>query len=323
MKEKVFSILRIVFNILKNVVVVLSLVWILLSLNGINKQLSTIEKQNNNVYLADSQLFSKIILQLNILRQNEQTILEINARNHKDLSEYITFLEEQIKAIEQKAIAEAEISFTRDNMITTYIQENTEKPSYDFMKASIVYLIEAQVASDMGSIGTGVVIKVTENETYILTNKHVFSFDEGTISYVFQDNEKYLVTLVNRDDLDHDMQIVKTNKVLPGKIAVKGIKDVMPQDKVFMVGNNNGNPFMYSEGTVSGFMKITGNLLVGMPSGPGNSGSAIFTQDGYIAGLLYAGQVFPVNDTISLDTAHGIAINSHELRLYLADYFIE
>jgi len=112
-------------------------------------------------------------------------------------------------------------------------------------------------------------------------------------------------------------------------ITEEEIKKLWFRDKAYLMlrptidrKDNNGNPFLYSEGTVSGFDRRSGDLIVGMPSGPGNSGSGIFTQDGYLTGILYAGQMFPaVPFGAAIDTAHGICVNSQVLRLFLSEYF--
>jgi S1-C subfamily serine protease len=289
MKEFVWSIVKGVAKGIKNVCIILFFLWMGSSIINLQNDVSIVRKQSTDSYNIQAQVYTKV-------------------------ADAITAIYNYSQSVEQNSIG-------RDRAITAYIQQNNEKPEYKYMKSMIVYLVEQSLIDEhKGSIGTGTVIKVTENETYIITNKHVCDWAEGTTCFVYQDKEKYTISLVKANEVDHDIQIVKTSKVVPDKVAVKGLKDVKEQDTVYMVGNNNGNPFMYSEGTVSGFDRGTGDMLVGMPSGPGNSGSGIFTKDGYLCGLLYAGQIFNLGFFPSLDTAHGICVNSEILRLFLAEY---
>lgn len=296
--------------------------YILGIFSDMKAEIKKIQRQNFQAYNVQAELNSKIIETLVQLIAYTQQIEKANIQRAVTLADFLKDLDAKIQASEDKIKADEQLSLTRDTAIAGAFQNYAMKPTYDYMKSRIVYLVQTYENADMMSIGTGTVIKVTDTETYILTNKHVCDFAEGSVCFVYQDKEKYVITLVKQNEVDHDIQIVKTSKVVPGKQAVIGIKDVQPQDKVFMTGHNNGNPFLYSEGTVSGFDRRSGDLIVGMPSGPGNSGSGIFTQDGYLTGILYAGQMFPaVPFGAAMDTAHGICVNSQVLRLFLSEYF--
>lgn len=198
----------------------------------------------------------------------------------------------------------------------------TVKPSYDYLKSMTVYLVERKIDDPTkGAIGTGVIVKITEHVTYIMTNKHVCEWNEDSVCYVqVDDGSERMMKLIARADGDLDMQLAMILGTIEGKTAIKGVQESYPQDNVYMVGNNNGNPYMYSEGTVSGITR-DGDLLVGMPSGPGNSGSGVFTQDGYLTGLLYAGQVFRVGIFPSLDNSHGICVKATDIAEFLKPYF--
>ena len=317
MLEFFLNVLKWGYRVIKYTFIIGFSFYVYTSINIIQKEINTLKVQNLQAYDINAEIYTQMITVIKSVINYAQEIETVNIVRDLTLANFLQDLEDKIKVAD-------EASMNRDRIIASHIERTEEKPAYDYIKSMTVYLIEQMVDDDTkGSIGTGTVIKVTDNETFILTNKHVCDFAEGTTCFVYQDKEKYQITLVKKSEVDHDMQVVKTSIVVPNKIAVKGIKDVVTQDKVFMVGNNNGNPFMYSEGTVSGFIRGTGDLLVGMPSGPGNSGSGIFTQDGYLTGLLYAGQVFSTTFEIigAMDTAHGICIRSEVLRLFLAEYF--
>lgn len=317
MLKKIWNVAKTLGRWTRNIMFLFFIFWTIATLREIKTEISLIQDQNLQAYNVQAQVFSKTIEFVNLVAEYTQKSNDDSVNRDATLANFLNELVTRLQTVDETAI-------NRDKNIAEYVQANEQKPAYEYMKSMIVYLIQQDLTDlEHGSIGTGTVIKVTDNETYILTNKHVCDWAEGSICYVYQDKEKYEISLVKANEVDHDMQVVKTSKVVPNKIAVKGIKDVVQQDKVYCVGNNNGNPFMYSEGTVAGFVRESGDLLVGMPSGPGNSGSGIFTQDGYLTGLLYAGQVFPINYGASLDTSHAICINSKILRLFLAEYFPE
>lgn len=321
MLGKIWTVIKAIGRFLRGLFVFVFFAWMALSIIEIKQEITTIQDQNLQAYNVQAEVFSKIVSTINALATYAQGIEQADRIRAATLAEFLQQIDNKIKEAEEKAKEADEASLKRDTIIATAFQKYTEQPTYDYMKSMIVYLIQQDLADTThGSIGTGTVIKVTDSETYILTNKHVCDFSEGTVCYAYQDKQKYMITLVKRNTVDHDIQIVKTSRVIPGKQPVKGLKDVAPQDKVYMVGHNRGNPFMYSEGTVSGFIRESGDLLVGMPSGPGNSGSVIFTHDGYLCGLLFAGQVMPFGPYGSLDTAHGICVNSKILRLFLDGY---
>ena len=316
MREFFLNVLKWSYRVIKYTFIISFSFYIFTSINGIKKDISILQNQNLEAYDINAEIYSQLITAINIVVAYAQEINNTSVDRDITLVNFLQDLDNKIKAAD-------EASLNRDKIIATHIEQAEQKPAYDYIKSMTVYLIEQMVDDDTkGSIGTGTVIKVTDNETFILTNNHVCDWAENSICYVYQNKIKYQITSVKKSEVDHDMQVVKTSVLVPGKQAVKGIKDVVAQDKVYMTGNNNGNPFMYSEGTVSGFMRGTGDLLVGMPSGPGNSGSGIFTQDGYLAGLLYAGQMFDSYPFgAAIDTSHGICVRSEVLRLFLAEYF--
>lgn len=318
MREKIWNISKWFGRTLKVIGIVLFFSWVAISLVDIKKDIATIKKENTENYSVQAKLFSQMIVTITTVAKYSQNVALTEKEDVATLANFLQILANKIKLMENPNI---DVSFKIKNAGATLVKQQEQKPAYEYMKSMIVYLIEqSEKDAEHGSIGTGTVIKVTDKETFILTNKHVCDWAEGSVCYVYQDKVKYHITLVKKYEVDHDMQIVKTSKVVPNKQAIKGVKDVNEQDRVFMVGNNNGNSFMYSEGTVSGFLRGTGDLLVGMPSGPGNSGSGIFTSDGYLAGLLYAGQVFEIDNGLSLDTSHGICVPSTVLRLFLSDF---
>lgn len=214
----------------------------------------------------------------------------------------------------QIAVTEGTVDQLRQEV--QQVVDSSVRPAYDYLKSVTVRIISREsMESNMGAIGTGIVIKITEDHTYILTNKHVCDMP---ICYVSDPNTKtnYQIQIVKRSETLHDMQVVRVIGHLPGKVAVPGIKGVTYQDKVYVVGQYLSEYFFYSEGFVAGFSRERGDLVVGAPMAPGNSGSGIITQDGYLSGLLYAGRL--LNGQMIM--THAYCVNADVLQLFLAEY---
>ena len=199
-----------------------------------------------------------------------------------------------------------------------------QKPSYDYLKSVTVRIIAREIADPKkGWIGTGVIVGLTDDSTIILTNRHVMPNDGLHNFYVVADGAKYPllnIKVSTNDNVDLSLCVIQGH--INGKRAVRGLADTKPQAPVYMVGQNLGRPDFYAEGTVSGFdPNENDELVVGMPVGPGNSGSGIIDKDGRLVGLLYAGTIIG-QDTIfgEMDIAHGLCVPSKAIRLFIAEF---
>ena len=201
------------------------------------------------------------------------------------------------------------------------IETKTKRPSYEYMKSITTVNIAHALNAKEYFIGTGVIVKITKNFTYILTNRHVVEgCPKDYECIILTDDDIYPVEVVKISVNDYDLALIRVEGTIPTKRAVRGIAEVTYQDKVFMVGNGTGGYYLYSEGTVAGYDENSDNILiVGMPSSPGNSGSAILNQNGELVGLLYAGQIVGESPFYTLDLTHGLCVNSKVLKLFLAD----
>lgn len=211
-------------------------------------------------------------------------------------------------------------SKNRDTSILAVMSKEFARPQYDELKSHTVMIIGVEsLESDKGVMGTGVVIKATPEATFIVTNKHVC--ERNMTCYIMdnENHEKYDVQIV-KQHTKVDIQILKVSGPILGKTPVKGIKEVKHQDKIYIVGHYLGNSFFYAEGVVAGFSREGGDLVIAAPTGPGNSGSGIITQDGYLSGILYAGNIVGEFPYLTLDLTHSLCVNSQTLKLFLAGY---
>ena len=163
--------------------------------------------------------------------------------------------------------------------------EDTKKPSFNYLQ-SVTVFIEVRV-EDGKWAGSGVVVKITEDYTYILTNKHVAPIEENGNIYVYNNGEyKKADVLKNTEWDEEDMSLIRVPGTLTNKKAVKGIRNPRVTNKVFMTGNHGAKHCIYREGVVSK-LEIE-RMYVQLPVKGGDSGTGLIDKDGYLVGLVFA-----------------------------------
>ena len=213
----------------------------------------------------------------------------------------------------------------------TMVAQDSIKPSYDYLKSMAVYIIGCSGEIDISEkltykldnggmcwAGTGVIVKIDDNETYILTNGHVAGKDKNdVILFVENDNRKFHADVVDYDK-KIDAAVIKVNSVLKNKSAIKGIAEVDIQDPVYIVGNPLSVKFTYTEGVVANFEGV--DILIQAPCIYGNSGSGVFNKYGELVGLVYALEVYP--GFMGIPTAritHTLAVDSKFIKTFLQE----
>jgi len=170
--------------------------------------------------------------------------------------------------------------------------------------------------TEMGWLGTGVIIAVKNGYTYILTNAHVAG--RGMKDPVLTVEDRYRekpAELVNMHGT-LDMAVIRVKGILHDKQAIKELNVGKVQDNVYLCGHNLGRKYLYGEGVIAGYQDA--NLVVQIPTLFGNSGSGVFNTKGELVGLIFSCSgtvlmgIFPV-----IDVAHGIAIDGEFIQLYL------
>ena len=204
------------------------------------------------------------------------------------------------------------------------VKEAEENPSYNYLKSITVYItgsIPSKVLEDnsirLGQswLGTGSIVKIDENYTYILTNAHVAGYRKnGVVLFVDNGLEKVEVELVafHRNPDTIDLAVIKVKGKLKGKQSVKGFSVAYPQDKLYLVGHHLGRKYIYGEGVFAGYESIYD--IVQIPALYGNSGSAVCNKEGELIGVIFA-----INRVgwMDVDCAHGVAINGLSVQLFL------
>lgn len=188
---------------------------------------------------------------------------------------------------------------------TATVQKET-KPSYEKLKAVTVrmkcYLDETLTK---GWVGTGTIVKVTEDFTYVLTNKHVAPKNSKYL-YIIKNGKQYKAEVL-KVGVTRDLSLVRMVGKIPNTSVIKGLKKVKEQDKVYSVGMYLGFQDIYTEGTVAGWWgRDAESRLMNMPCLNGCSGSGVFDKDGNLVAVVYAGSVY--NMFGGFDTAKAICV---------------
>lgn len=204
---------------------------------------------------------------------------------------------------------------------------NVQKPSYDYLKSVTVYIVGCSEKSPellsypigeegMCWGGTGVVVKVTDTETFILTNNHVAGKTTvNPILFVENEQQKVPAQIVKYHDY-LDIAIIKVNGKLKDKAQIKGLGTVAIQDAVYVVGNPLGNKFVYSEGVFAGYSGISDLLQI--PCIYGNSGSGVFNKEGKLVAVVYALQMYPGFLGIpEAQITHSLAVDGVSIEFFL------
>jgi S1-C subfamily serine protease len=171
---------------------------------------------------------------------------------------------------------------------TFFIHSDVKKPSYSYLRDVTVFIkVMSPENIDMWS-GTGVVVKITEDYTYILTNRHVAPMEQQGNVYVkdLVGTFKSAEVLKNSEEFDEDMSLIRVRGTVANKRCIKGIKIANIQDRVFMAGNNGGKLFIYREGFISGYSGM--NFVMQLPVRGGDSGTGVIDKNGYLVGLVFA-----------------------------------
>jgi len=195
--------------------------------------------------------------------------------------------------------------------------EEDKAPSYQYLKSvtTVLELDSKDCLNNQCGEGTGVIVKVDDEYTYILTNAHVAGYNEDLPTVFVKEGERQLEAEIVGYHNTLDLALIKLTGVLDGKQAVVGISEAKPSDKVYVVGNNLSRGYVYGEGVFAGYQDKFD--VIQLPIAPGNSGSGVINEDGELVGI-FAGTTY-IN-MIQLQITHGLAINGHSIQLFLKQY---
>lgn len=249
------------------------------------------EKSVERNLLLEKEIEQNNLNQLNKLETNFKTQLNQNKILKKELRVIDTNITNKINKTNDKI-------FNLKNEIFA----NNKKPSYEYLKSVTVRVLHmVDEENDKYGTGTGSVVKITEDFTYILTNRHVAPIDSGTI-YVERDNKRYKAEVL-KNGVIRDLSLIRVTGKIQGTTVIKGLAKTKEQDKVYSVGMYLGYYNIYTEGTVAGWEED--DRLMNLPCLYGCSGSGVFDKDGNMVAVVFAGNGY---NFMGFDTAKAICV---------------
>jgi hypothetical protein len=238
---------------------------------------------------------------------------------------YVQDIRDDLGILNKKTIA-------LQNELKKPVEFEILKPSYEDLKSHTVFIIgcsgDIDVSEKLSNFpigddgtcwsGTGVVVKITDDETYLLSNNHVFG--KGTdnpIIYVENGESKVQLELVAYHQYA-DVAVMKMKGKLEGKTALTKISSVNIQDEVFVVGHPLGVKYVYTTGYMAGYEGIS--MLLQLPCIYGSSGSGIWDKDGNLVGLVFALETYRGFAGIpEARITHTLAVDSITIKFFLKD----
>jgi len=173
------------------------------------------------------------------------------------------------------------------------------------MRANV--LIQVDAGFGRGGIGSGVVLKVTKDSAYILTNRHVIDqhFSEATQSVPadLSNLARVMVMAVSQVSFPGVVEWMAPHGVdlaiVSAPLSLNDVQEahwndkVTPRigDEVFAVGNPHGLGWTHTSGSVSQIRRRTQGsfsyqiLQTSAPINPGNSGGGLYDTSGNLLGI--------------------------------------
>lgn len=165
--------------------------------------------------------------------------------------------------------------------------------------------------------GTGVVVKIDSEYTYILTNKHVAGGNKPAILNILHNKKSYSAEIVKKH-YSQDLALLKVKGLIPTKQVVNGLAFPEIGEKVWTMGHHLGRPFIYGEGVYSS-TNIKHDIYQ-LPVMGGCSGSGVFNKHGELMGLVYCISGGTMAYSRIWDITHGNVVKGIYVQKFLQKY---
>jgi S1-C subfamily serine protease len=206
------------------------------------------------------------------------------------------------------------------------------KPTYAELKSHSVFIVGCSGDVDVPEklsmfpigeeggcwAGTGGVIKVTDKETYILTNGHVTGKGKDDVILFVENGDKKVQARIIKQHSFVDIAVIRVPGKLDGKTGINKITSIAISDPVYVVGNPLRVKNVYSTGYMAGYDGIS--MLLQLPCIYGSSGSLIFDKDSNLVGIVFALEVYP--GFMGIPTAritHTLAVDGISIKMFLKE----
>jgi len=261
-------------------------------------------------------------------------IIGINSYNVIENKKIIDKINIKISILTDKELNNKKvITVLENNSLNIFmISKMQKKPSYNYLKSVTVFIrgvVWTTIVAGENKhkteysywCGTGVIVKIDKNNTFILTNRHVagnfMSKNQFFLSVLDDKNNIYHhASIVKRCDYQ-DLAIIKITGHLKGKSVINGLNMPIISEKIYTVGHSLTRPFMYSEGVFSG-TTIDYDVYQVSTTG-GQSGSGIFNKNGELIGIIKGVAGYRNSFIMQWDNTRGIAIKAVYINKFLKE----
>lgn len=306
---------------MKKFVKVLKFLWAILFYGGLTAYIALLGISQYDIY----NIVSRVETQQHELYDNQASqydeIMAYIELNNLILATQDQILSKTVFEIVGTLLENDKQQVKLSKSILGIVEDRTDKVPYDYLTDRTVIIFQEIPNTERGYLGTGVIVKITADFTYILTNKHmVQGCNEYLNCYTLDSEGKRSIEVVKKSSFEYDIALVKVTGKLLGKKAIEKIVSPKIQERVYMVGHNLGRLYIYAEGYIAGYdTELNKSLVVGISSGPGNSGSGIINSKGELVGLLWGGRLVSSFPYRSLDTSSALCVDGKILKLFLKD----
>jgi hypothetical protein len=153
--------------------------------------------------------------------------------------------------------------------------------------SKVVMIITFDQNNQPLTIGSGFYISTNGK---IATNYHVLEGASSAIVKEIGADKKYEVESVIELNADHDVAIIKINKI-SNSVNLGRDETLLVGEKIVVIGNPEGLEGTVSEGIISGFRELSGDFRIIQITAPvslGSSGGPLFNSKGEVVGVATA-----------------------------------
>ena len=184
--------------------------------------------------------------------------------------------------IESKPVI-ASSQLCKDETLSTKNLVNSVKPNVVIIQAS-------------NGTGSGFVIGQNNNQTYIMTNKHVVDFDKR-VYIIWPDGSRNNGDVVasprnsnlwkrgNASDFINDLALIRINGVKGNALPIKNKNEIIGEN-VIAIGNPSFYDFTVTRGIVSGIREKGKLIQTDATINSGNSGGPLINSSGCVVGVI-------------------------------------
>ena len=197
----------------------------------------------------------------------------------------------------------------KDETLSTKNLVNSVKPNVVIIQAS-------------NGTGSGFVIGQNNNQTYIMTNKHVVDFDKR-VYIIWPDGSRNNGDVVasprnsnlwkrgNASDFINDLALIRINGVKGNALPIKNKNEIIGEN-VIAIGNPSFYDFTVTRGIVSGIREQGKLIQTDATINSGNSGGPLINSSGCVVGVIS----FITPDNVGLN----FAVSSTRLLKFLNNF---